>query len=155
MKLSLVAAATAALSLSSLVCASDRTSHVRHLDALKRAPQNPATSSTTSSSSRPTGTSTTSTSSSNSGTSTSTASTTSTSTGVAASTPLGTAVTIPPLSAISSGNWPAPTLPLTTTFPAGASPPIAGAPPLPTCKCIVTLLFDQIVDFALSCVQRR
>ncbi|KAI6117469.1 carbohydrate esterase family 4 protein [Pisolithus croceorrhizus] len=40
--------------------------------------------------------------------------------------------TIPPLTQITSGMPSQPTLPLTATYPAGATPPISGAPVLPT-----------------------
>ncbi|KAI6112578.1 carbohydrate esterase family 4 protein [Pisolithus sp. B1] len=40
--------------------------------------------------------------------------------------------TIPPLTQITSGMPSQPTLPLTATYPAGAKPPISGAPVLPT-----------------------
>ncbi|KAF8141609.1 carbohydrate esterase family 4 protein [Boletus edulis] len=45
-------------------------------------------------------------------------------------TPVGT--TIPPLSQITSGMATPSTLPVTATYPAGATPPISGAPTLPT-----------------------
>ncbi|KAH7890773.1 carbohydrate esterase family 4 protein [Phlebopus sp. FC_14] len=45
-------------------------------------------------------------------------------------TPVGTS--IPPLSQITSGMASPSTLPVTATYPAGASPPISGAPTLPT-----------------------
>ena len=47
-------------------------------------------------------------------------------------TPTGAGTDIPPLSSILSGAAPEATFPLTASFAAGATPPISGAPPLPT-----------------------
>lgn len=125
MKFSFVAAATAALSLSTLVSAADgdRVAHARQAEKMKRVPVPQASSSSSTSaatSSKPT----------SSGVSSST-----TSSGAPAgqTTAAATVITIDPLSSITAGVATGPTLPLTTTYLPGATPPIDGAPPLPTC----------------------
>ncbi|KAI9464215.1 carbohydrate esterase family 4 protein [Boletus coccyginus] len=96
----------------------------RHARLAKRQAVSSSTSSASSSSSSV---------SSASSVSTSASGASSTSSGTATpvpTTPVGT--TIPPLSQITSGMATPSTLPVTATYPAGATPPISGAPVLPT-----------------------
>ena len=101
----------------------------RHARLAKRqATSSTPTTSAASSASSASGSTTTSASGSGS-----TASSNSTSASPVPTTPVGT--TIPPLSQITSGMATPSTLPVTATYPAGATPPISGAPTLPTpCK---------------------
>lgn len=57
-------------------------------------------------------------------------------------TPIGAGTDIPPLSSILSGAAPEATASVTTVYPAGATPPISGAPALPSC---MWLLFTSAI----------
>lgn len=56
---------------------------------------------------------------------------------VVQTTPIGAGTDIPPLSSILSGAAPEATASVTTVYPAGATPPISGAPALPSCMWLL------------------
>lgn len=66
-------------------------------------------------------------------------------------TPIGAGTDIPPLSSILSGAAPEATASVTTVYPAGATPPISGAPALPSCMWLLftSAIFSTIITSSL------
>jgi hypothetical protein len=68
-----------------------------------------------------------------------------------APTPAPVTLSVPPLSSITSGDPTESTLPLPTVYTAGASPPISGAPPLPSSETT----FDNTLILASHFAHKR